>query len=126
QDGVQVPLADDQHLVGEFFAGGEHEPFGITVRSRAPRWDLHGLDTGISEYCVEGRGELSGPVPDQEPEGCGAVAQVDQQVADLLGGPRAVRVRGDTQDVDVAGADLHDEQAVQPLQGQRAVDVEEI
>jgi hypothetical protein len=28
--------------------------------------------------------------------------------------------------VHVAGADLHDEQAVQALQGQRAVDVEEI
>jgi hypothetical protein len=54
------------------------------------------------------------------------VTQIHQQVADLLGGPWSVRVRGDTENVHVTGADLHDEQAVQALQRHRAVDVEEI
>jgi hypothetical protein len=35
QDCLQVPLAEDQHLVGELGPGCEHEPFGITVRARA-------------------------------------------------------------------------------------------
>jgi hypothetical protein len=47
-------------------------------------------------------------------------------VADLLCGPGPVRVGGDSEDVHVAAAYLHDEQAVQALQGHRAVDVEEV
>src|SRR5439155_5867703 len=54
------------------------------------------------------------------------VPQVHHQVADLLHGPRPVRVRGDPEDVHVTGADLHDEQAVQAPQGHRAVHVEEV
>ena len=65
-------------------------------------------------------------VADQEPEVGGAVAEVHQQVADLLGGPRAVRVRGHAEDVHVAGADFHHEEAVQALEGHCAVHVEEV
>ena len=36
-----------------------------------------------------------GAVADQEPEVRGPVKKVHEQVADLLGGPRAVRVGGD-------------------------------
>ena len=43
-----------------------------------------------------------------------------------LRGPRRVRVRGDPQDVHVAAADLHHEQAVQALEGHRAVHVKEV
>ena len=56
----------------------------------------------------------------------GAIPQIHQQVADLLHGPEPVRVRGDAEDVHVAGADLDDKQAVQTLQGQGAVHVEEV
>jgi len=73
QDGLQMPFAEDQHPVGDLLAGGEHEPFRITVRSRAPRRDLHHLDTGIGQDGVKGRGELPGPVPDKESEAGGAV-----------------------------------------------------
>jgi len=121
-----MPLADDQHPVSDFGPGGEHEPFRVSVRARAPGRDLRGLDTGISQDCVERCGELPGPVADQEPKLCGAITQVHQQVADLLHGPRPVRVGGDSEDVHVTAADLHDEQAVQPLQGHCAVNVEEV
>jgi hypothetical protein len=63
---------------------------------------------------------------DQEPEACGAVVEIHQEIADLLGGPRPVRVRGDLEDVDVAAADFHDEQAVQALESHRAVHMEEV
>jgi hypothetical protein len=56
----------------------------------------------------------------------GTITKIHQQVADLLHGPGTVRVRGDPEDVQVAAAYLHDEQAVQPLQSHRAVHVEEI
>jgi hypothetical protein len=41
QDRPQMPLAEDQHLVGELGPGGEHEPFRITVgarRQQRPVW----------------------------------------------------------------------------------------
>ena len=68
QDRPQVPFAEDQHPVGDLGPGGEHEPFGVGVRARAPGRDLHHLDTGAGQDRVEGRGELPGPVADQEPE----------------------------------------------------------
>jgi hypothetical protein len=49
-----------------------------------------------------------------------------RQVADLLHGPRTIWVPRDAEDVHVTAADLHDEQAVQPLLGHRAVHVEEV
>jgi hypothetical protein len=69
---------------------------------------------------------LPGAVADQETEVRCAVTEVHQEVADLLGGPRAVRVRGDPEDVHVAGTELDHEQAAQALKGHRAVHVEEI
>jgi len=67
QDRPQMPFAEDEHPVGELGPGGEHEPFRMSVRSWAPGRDLHGLDTGTGQDRVERRGELPGPVPDQEP-----------------------------------------------------------
>jgi hypothetical protein len=53
QDSSQVPFAEGEHPVGDLLAGGEHEPLRITVRSRAPGRDLHGLDTGIGQHRVK-------------------------------------------------------------------------
>ena len=103
--------------------GGEHEPFRVGVRAGASGRDLHGLDTGAGQDRVEGAGELPGTVADQEPEVGGAVAEVHQEVPDLLGGPGPVWVRGHAEDVLIAGANLDHEEAVQALQGHRAVDV---
>ena len=69
----QMPLAEDQHPVGDLRPGGEHEPFRITVRARAAGRDLHRLDTSPGQDRVKRRGELPGPVPDQEPETRGAI-----------------------------------------------------
>jgi hypothetical protein len=123
---AQVPFAEDQHPVGDLGPGGEHEPFRIGVRARTPRRDLDRFDAGAGQDRVERGGELPGPVADQEPEVRDPVAEVHKEVPDLLGGPRPVRVGGHAGDVHVAGADLHDEQAVQALEGDRAVHVEEV
>jgi hypothetical protein len=109
QDRPQVPFAENEHPVGELCPGGEHEPFRVSVRTRAAGRDLHGLDPGTGQDRVECVGDLPGPVAHQVPEVRSAITQVHQQVADLLRGPRPVRVRGHAEDVHVAGADLHDE-----------------
>ncbi len=73
QDRPQVPFAEDEHPVGDLGPDSEHEPFRIRVRSRAARRDLHDLDAGAGQDRVKRRGELPGPIPDQEPEVCGPV-----------------------------------------------------
>jgi hypothetical protein len=48
QDGLQMPLTEDQHPVGDLCPGGEHESFRVGVRLRALGRDLHGFDAGVS------------------------------------------------------------------------------
>jgi hypothetical protein len=55
-----------------------------------------------------------------------SIADIHQQVADLLRGPRPVRVRGHAEDMHLPGTDLDHEEAVQAQQGHRAVHVEEV
>jgi hypothetical protein len=68
-----MPLAEDEHPVGDLGPGGEHEAFRVSVRTRAAGRDLHGLDTGIGQDGVERFGELPGPVADQELEAGGVI-----------------------------------------------------
>ena len=124
--GPQVPFANDQDAVGEFGSDGQDEAFGEAVRSRASGWDLDGVDPGAGEGGVERGRELAGAVADEKPERGGPVVEVHEQVAGLLGGPSSGGVAGRPEDVDVAGADLEGEEHVDPFQGDRAVDVEEV
>ena len=117
--------AEDQHPVCDLRPGGEYEPFGMGVRPRAWGRNRHGLDTGAGQGRVERCGELPGPVADQEPEVRGVIAEVQQEIADLVRGPRPVRVRGDPEDMDLAAADFDHEQALQPLERHCAVQVEQ-
>ena len=66
------------------------------------------------------------PIADEEPELRGTFADVHEEIAGLLGGPRSVGMCGHAQHVEVAVADLEHEQHVEPSQGERAVDVEEV
>ncbi|MEU4769781.1 hypothetical protein AB0H12_41835 [Actinosynnema sp. NPDC023794] len=52
--------------------------------------------------------------------------EVHHLVAGLLGGSCTVGVRGGAEDVDVAGGGFHHEEHVEALEGDRAVDVEEV
>jgi hypothetical protein len=45
-----MPFAEDQHPVGDLRPDGEHEPFRITVRPRAPGRDLRDL-VGAENLC---------------------------------------------------------------------------
>jgi hypothetical protein len=77
------------------------------------------------EHLVEHAGELAVTIPDQELELGGALAEIHEQVAGLLGCPGAGGVSGDAQDVHPLGLDLRHEQDVQALE-EHGVDVEEI
>jgi hypothetical protein len=98
QDAAEVAFAEDQHRVGGLGPRGEHEPFRISIRARTSGRDLHGLDARAGQGRIEGCGELPGPVADQKPEARGAVTEVHQEIADLLGGPQPIRVGGDPEE----------------------------
>jgi hypothetical protein len=75
------------------------------------------VDTGVGQDSIERRGELSGAVSDEEPELGDAVAEIHHQVADLLGSPSAIGVRGRTQHVHRPVGHLQHEEHVDPLEG---------
>ena len=87
KDLAQVPLAEDQHPVGELGADGQHEAFGEAVRPRTARPDLHHLDARIRQDRVERTRKLASPIADAESKPGGVVAEVQDEVASLLRGP---------------------------------------
>ena len=108
-----MPFAVDEHPVGALGSCAAYPPLGVTVRARRLRRGLDHCHAFAGEDLVEDAGELGVAVPDQEAEGADPAAEVYEQVARLLGGPRAVWVGGHSEDVHVPGPHLHDEQHVQ-------------
>ena len=86
QGPAQVPLAEDQHPVGDLGANGQDEAFGEAVRARASGRDLDHRDARVGQDRVERRRELTRAIADEEPEPGGAFAEVHDEVAGLLGG----------------------------------------
>ena len=64
-----------------------NEAFRDRVRSGRPDRGADDADVGAGEHCVEGGGEVAVSVADQEPKLFGAIAEVHEQVAGLLGDP---------------------------------------
>ncbi len=126
QHHMQVPLAEDQHAVGEFGSDSAHEPFGEAVRPWATRRDPDYPDAHIGQDGVERCCELTGSISDEVVEFTDAIAEVHHQVADLLGGPLAVRVRGRTQEMHGPAGHFQDEEDVDPLECDCAVHVEKV
>ena len=89
----------DQEVIEAFAAQGADEAFGNRVGRGVRTGAAEDADVGADEHGVEGGGELAVPVADQEPELVGAVAEVHQQVAGLLGDPGAGGVGGDPGEV---------------------------
>jgi hypothetical protein len=96
---AQMLLAEDEHPVSNLGSDGQHEAFGEAVRAWTPRRDLDHLDACVRQDRVERCRELPGAVADEEPKPGGVVAEVHDEVAGLLGGPRAVGMCGHAQDV---------------------------
>ncbi|SDY70538.1 hypothetical protein SAMN05216215_103316 [Saccharopolyspora shandongensis] len=85
---TRVPFTENQQTVGEFGSDSAYEPFGETVHQRAPRGSHDYADVHIGKDRIERCGELACPISDEKPEFGGAIAEVHQQVACLLSGPR--------------------------------------
>ena len=115
----------DQEVVEAFPAQGADEAFRDRVRPRCPDRGADDPDVGAGEDGVERGGELAVPVADQEPEPVGAVAEVHEQVAGLLGDPGPGGVGGDPGEVHAAAVVLDHDEDVEAAQ-EDGVDVGEV
>jgi hypothetical protein len=121
----QVAWSGDQHMVEAFAAQRADEALGDRVGARRLDWGAEDADVGAGEHGVDGVGELGIAVADQEPELLGAVAEVHEQVAGLLGDPGAGGMGGDPGDTYAAGAVLDHHEDVEAEQ-EDGVDVGEV
>ena len=119
EDRAQVAFVHDEDPVEEFAAYAAHPPFHDRVHPRGLRSGEHYADALSGEHLIEQRGELAVSGPDQKSEVAGAIAQVEHQVAGLLGGPCGRRVRCDSQHVDAARGVFDYGEAVQPGESDR-------
>jgi hypothetical protein len=124
EDVPQVLLVVDQQPVGALGSDRAYEPLGVGVHPRRLRRALQDLDVVGGEDGVQGLGIAGVAVAQQVAEGGGALAEVVRRFR-AMGGPVRGGVGGDAEDVNGAGADFHDVEHVQPLQG-HGVDVEEV
>jgi hypothetical protein len=116
EDGAGVSFVVDQQPIGALFANAADEPLGIAVRLRRPGKDLDHIEAFRGEDRIEGDGELSAPVADEEAERGDPLTQVHEQVAGGLGRPGCGRMGGHSEQVHPAGAELHDEQDIEAAQ----------
>jgi hypothetical protein len=72
------------------------------------------LDAHIGQDSVERRGELAGPVSDEEPEVVDVIAEIYHEVVDLLGGLSPSRWVGRAQQVHRSVRHLHNEEHINP------------
>ena len=105
----------DEHPVGALGSCGAYPSLGITVRARGPRRSLYYPHALAGEDLVERADEFGIAIPDDEAEGADPVAEVHEEIAGLLGGPRAVRAGGHAEDMHVPRRYLHDEQTYRRL-----------
>ena len=120
-----MPFAVDQQLVEALAPQRSHIPLRNRVRPGGADRSLDDPHTAAGEHLIEHRGELAVAVADQDPELAGTFAEIYQEVASLLDGPRTGGVRGDAQDMHPPGGDLHHEEHVQALE-EHGVNVQEI
>ena len=116
QHSLEVASVDDQYPVQQLAAYRADPSFGDCVRLRCSHGRAQDANAFAGEHGIEDAGELGIPIPDQEPDARHAVAEVHQQVPRLLSDPGAARVGCYSEQVDVAGGVLHDEQYVQPVE----------
>jgi|CZKW01.1.fsa_nt_gi hypothetical protein len=123
QGDPQVSLAEDQHPVGQLGPGGKHEAFRVGVRG--------GLRGGIFTVPMPA---LARTAP-KDSVNCPARSRTRNRKS-AARSPRSIRrlriccvvhdpsgFRGDPEDVHTSAADLHDEQAIQAPERDRAVHV---
>jgi hypothetical protein len=112
QDVNKVRAADEHRWSRHSRRTVPTQRFGDGVGVGRPNRRADDLDTSRAPDIVERPGELGVPVADQEPEHGGTVTQVQEEIAGLLGHPRAARVGRDTGQVHPSAVEFDHEQHI--------------
>ncbi len=99
-------LVPDQGAVEELAAASPDPAFGDRVHAGRRDVAEHGPDAAVGEDRAECGREIRAAVADHELDSMRLVAEVHQEVAGLLGGPRAGWMLGDAEDADAPGGVL--------------------
>ena len=124
QDSSQVPFAEDEHPVSHVRSNREHEALRVSIC--AGTWG--GFFTAVTSASARA---ASNDAVNARP-GCTRNRTVwrdrrdPSEDSDLLHDPGPIGIRDHANDVRVSAADLHNEEDVDPLEGHRAVHVEEV
>jgi hypothetical protein len=100
QDPPQMGLVPDEDAVQELAAASPDPAFSDRVHAGRPDVAKHGPDANIGEDRAERSGEVRPAVADHELDPVSLFAEVDEQVAGLLGGPLPGGMQGDPEDPD--------------------------
>ena len=120
-----MPLAEDQHIVEALAAQRAHEAFREGVRARRPDWGFDHSRAVPGEDLVEYRSVLAVAVAEQELEPTARSLRSMSRLRACWAVHAPGRIRGDAQDMDCPGPDLHREQDIYALK-QRGIDVQEV
>jgi hypothetical protein len=106
QDPPQMGLVPDQGAVEELAAASPDPAFGDRIHTGRRDVAEHGPDPGVGEDRVECGREIRAAVADHELDSVRLVVEVHEEVAGLLGRPRAGWMLGDAEDADAPGGVL--------------------
>ena len=106
QDPPQMVLIPDEGAIEKLAPASADPAFGDRVHAGRPDVAEHGPDPGISEDRVERSRVVRAAVADHELDPVRLLAEVHDQVAGLLGGPRPGGMQGDSEDADAPGGVL--------------------
>src|SRR6185437_2451405 len=112
QDPPQMALIPDQGAVQELAAASADPAFGDRVHAGRPDVAEHGPDPGIGRDCVEYDGEVRPAVADHELDPVCLVAEIQEEVADLLCGPLPGWMQSDPEDADTPAGVLYNGQDI--------------
>lgn len=124
EEPFELGFVPDDGAVQELVAQGSNPSFGVRIGLGRPRWDPDRGDPGPGEDGVEGAGELSCSVSDQEPKRM-TVAESHAEAPGDLGRPRARWIRCNPEKVDASGGVFDDEQHMEPFE-EHSVDAGEV
>ena len=125
QDRPRMPPTEDQHPVADLGPAVSTNLFRITVRPRL-RGGIFTISIPASVRTASNAAvncPAQSPTRNRKPAARSPRSISRLRICWVVHGPSGLAM---TPSVHVTGADLHDEQAVQALQGHRAVDMEEV
>src|SRR5215218_9376085 len=110
----EVATAEDEDSIEAVGAERAYPALGVGVRARRQDRRTDHLDPLAPEHLVEGVAALRVPVMDEKPERL-LVAELDHEVARLLGDPATVRIRAAREVLDPPRRQRDEDQDVDPL-----------